>query len=829
MRSKKKLKKIKSIQSFIPIRDIRDGIIVTTQGEYVKIMEFSPINFGLRSSEERESIITQFASAIRSMPKTVQFKIIARKSDAKPFVEKIREEMETEEYEGCRKLQSELGDMIDYIGETQGISRRFFLIFKYEAPQGIKRKPTFEQISNELHREARAIKNAIERCGNEVLSLDHDDEWTLGVLYSILCRSESEKQSFGDRELEVFTRYASNENVDYEEEDSLIIPITDFISPRVIDTRMSPKYMIVDDTYYMFCYLPSAAYPLKALGGWLTILINMGKGIDVDFWFNKEDILKTQTKLQYKLRYNKIKMRETEDTSQDFDELLAAIESGYYLKQGMASNEDFCYMGTMLTITGENLEELNYKYMTVKRHIVSQSMKIKQCIFQQTDAFIAAMPICTYNKSIWQKSRRNVLTSSLAAAYPFVSYEMTDENGILFGTNQDNGSPVFVDIFDTKKYNNANVAILGSSGSGKTYTLECMALRLRQKQIQVFIIAPLKGYEFARACKEVGGTFVSLSPESGQTINIMEIRKRDDAAEKKLNAGIDAQSSTLIAKIQQLHAFFSLLIKDITAEEKQILDEALIETYERFGITKKEKSLYDPSNPGQYRKMPILGDLHETLRKHGPDAKRLYNMLTRYVSGSAKSFNQQTNVNLDNKYVVLDVSNLSDEMLPIGMFIALDYVWDKAKENRTKKKCIFIDETWKLIGSSSSPEAARFVTEIFRIIRGYGGSAICATQDLNDFFALEDGKYGEGIINNSKIKLLMKTEPKEAETVSRVMDLTVSETKDIKKLARGTCLLAANFNHVFIDIKATESEHRLITTDRSDLEKYASEYSQFGN
>lgn len=201
----------------------------------------------------------------------------------------------------------------------------------------------------------------------------------------------------------------------------------------------------------MFCYLPSTAYPEKALGGWLTILINMGKGVDVDFWFHKEDPVSIQRKLQYKLRYNKIKFKEADDTQSDYDDLNSAISSGYYLKSGLANNEDFCYMSTMITITAKSAEELNWKYTEIRQHIIRNSMKIKQCLFQQMESFITTLPMCKYDDGIYAKSRRNILTSSLAAAYPFVSYELTDENGILIGTNHDNGSLVFVDVFDTKK------------------------------------------------------------------------------------------------------------------------------------------------------------------------------------------------------------------------------------------------------------------------------------------------------------------------------------------------------------------------------------------
>lgn len=272
-------------------------------------------------------------------------------------------------------------------------------------------------------------------------------------------------------------------------------------------------------------------------------------------------------------------------------------------------------------------------------------------------------------------------------------------------------------------------------------------------------------------------------------------------------------------KIQKLHAFFSLLVPDISYEERQQLDEAIIRTYQKLGITNKNKSLIDTSSATGYKQMPTLADLYKELASCGPKAKRLHTILARYVTGSAKNFSAQTNVDLNNKYIVLDVSELTKELLPIGMFLALDYVYDKAREDRTKRKAIFTDELWTLIGAKSSAEAAEFVLEIFKVIRGYGGAAIAATQDLNDFFALEDGKYGKGIINNAKIKIVMGVEQEEAERISSTLGLSPTEAQQITRMKRGEGLLVANKNHVIVNFLASQTEHDLITTDRADLQK----------
>lgn len=818
-KKKEKLLQITSTQTFCPIRDVKDGIIYTKDGRYVKILEFTPINFGLRSASEQATIIGQFAAALRVFPERVQFKIISRGADVSTFTDKIREEMKEETNAKCRSLQEEQIKLIDRISSKKGISRRFLVAIAYRDEGVLTHSPSFAEVRGQLEKDAATIIAALEACGNEIITEIYEDENILKLFYTLMCRTQAEFISYEDKEDNVIARYAMEDHTNLPKD--LHIPISDIISPEMIETKMT--YMVIDGLYYQFIFFPSTAYPTTVRGGWLSDFINMGEGVDVDFWYHKQNIISTQRKLIYKLRANKVKLKNTEDTSQDYDDLHAAVKAGYYLKAGISSNEDFIYMATMITITAYSMRELKERAEKIKQHIITRNFRSKVCWFQQREAFLSSMPLCKYDEGIWKKSRRNILTSSLASAYPFVSYEMLDEDGILLGINHDNESLVFINNFDTKKYSNANIAIMGSSGAGKSYTLQCMALRMREKQIQVFIIAPLKGMEFERACRAVGGTFIRIAPGSGVNINIMEIRKKDESADKEVEEELGLVESVLMKKIQQLLAFFSLMIPELSYDEIQILDDALIKTYEKFGITPDNDSLADPDNPSQYKTMPILGDLYETLAEEGHEDTRLYGAMKRYVMGSASSFNAPTNVNLDNKYVVLDVSSLTKEMLPLGMFIALDYVWDKARENRTKKKTIFVDETWRLIGPGSSELAADFVLEIFKVIRGYGGAAVAATQDLNDFFALNDGLYGTGIINNAKTKILMKTEPREAEVVAEAMDLTENEMERIKAIKRGTCLLAANKNHVFVDIIASDKEHALITTDAKDLARLEAE------
>lgn len=181
-------------------------------------------------------------------------------------------------------------------------------------------------------------------------------------------------------------------------------------------------------------------------------------------------------------------------------------------------------------------------------------------------------------------------------------------------------------------------------------------------------------------------------------------------------------------------------------------------------------------------------------------------------------FNRQTNVDLSNKYIVLDLSELKGKLLPVGMFIALDYVWDTVKSDRTKKKAIMIGEIWQLIGASSNRMAAEFCLTIFKTIRGFGAAAVSATQDLSDFFGLEDGKYGRAIINNSKNKIILNLEPDEAKYVQEVLKLTKTEIRSVTRFEQGEALVCSNSNKVPVVIRVSREEQEMITTDRAELE-----------
>jgi len=803
----KSRKKAVFSDELIPVKDIHNGIIHMEDGRYIKILEVEPINFLLRSVREQKSIVHGFASWLKISPVKLQIKVITKRADIRKHLNAIERDMDREMDPKCRELQKDYYNLIKTIGSREAITRRFLLIFEYE-PTFANRKSDYAEIVSTLETAARTAKQYLLHCDNKVITHSDENEFLLETLYAIFNRESAERMPVQKRIQNLQIRQAVS-NDEYRP-----ITIPQVLAPEQIDLTHG-SYIVMDGVYHAYLLVPSHGYNSRVLAGWTSLLVNAGEGIDVDFYFQREPKERIQSKLGQQIRINRSRIKDASDTNTDFDDFEGAIQSGYFLKQGLANYEDFYYANILITVTADSLDNLEWRVAEVKRLLASQDMGISECHFLQENAWSSVMPFCKMDKRLFRRGKRNMLTSTVSSCYPFTSYEMSDENGILLGLNQHNNSLVVVDIFNTRVYKNANMTILGTSGAGKTFTLQLMALRMRRRGTQVFIVAPLKGHEFRRACVNVGGEFITISPASRQCINIMEIRPIDQTVNEMID-GVIIEHSRLAKKIQQLHIFFSLLIPDMSHEERQLLDEALIRTYAQKGITHENESLIDPEHPERFREMPLLEDVYHMLIASA-DTKRMGNILNRLVNGSAKTFNQHTNVDLDSPYTVLDISELTGDLLTVGMFVALDYVWDKAKEDRTKEKAIFIDEIWQLIGSSGNTKAAEFCLEIFKIIRGYGGAAIAATQDLNDFLALEDGKYGKGIINVSKTKIVLNLEEDEAMRVQDALKLTDAEISSITRFERGNGLICANSNHITVEFKASALEKQLITTDREEL------------
>ena len=592
--------------------------------------------------------------------------------------------------------------------------------------------------------------------------------------------------------------------------------ILDILSPTTVDTK-SKDYIVVDGVYHTYLYITGYGYTTTVGSCWLAPLVEAGEGINMSFLVKRQSKEKILSKISQTTMMNRSRMREVGDTRQDYEELDSAISSGLYLKDVMnRQGEDFYYMHTLIEVTALDPETLEQRATEVEKLCVSVDMIARRCDYKNEQAFLSALPILALDADIERKSRRNALTSGVAAAFPFASYELSDHNGIFLGLNLYNRSPVFLDPYDDYKYTNGNWWIGGSTGAGKTVTLQCLGGRLRQQGKRVIIIAPKKGHEFRPLCEKLGGLYLRMSPSSKDCPNLMAIRRRSLDSYAKLKNIAARDDSVLADKIAQLIIWFSLKKKDLNEEDKSRLDSSLVEVYGHYGITFDNRTIVDET--GNFRTMPVIADWHEVLSQN-PDTRHLAVVLSRYVTGSAAAMASRNDIDLDNKYIVLDLSGMPDDMIADGTFWATSVAYDLIMNCESGLSALLADELWSLVGATANPQAAGFILEMVKTIRGLGGIAVTSTQGMQDLFGLEGGSYGKGILDASRIKLVMRMEEQEARLIQDKLNLSEDEVRQITRFRRGEGLLCIGYNHVPVAFYTTPKEYEAITTSPTDLRR----------
>ena len=589
--------------------------------------------------------------------------------------------------------------------------------------------------------------------------------------------------------------------------------ILDILSPTAIDTK-SRDYIVVDGVFHAYLYITGYGYSTTVSSCWLAPLVEAGEGVNVSFSFTRQNREKILSKIAQTTMLNRSRMRDVGDTRQDYEELDSAITSGLYLKDVMnRQGEDFYYMHTLIEVMADDPDTLEQRVTAVEKLCVSVDMIARRCDYANEQGFLSTLPLVTLDADIERKSRRNALTTGVAAAFPFVSYEHSDRNGIFLGLNLYNKSPVFLDPYDDYKYTNGNWWIGGNSGAGKSVTLQCLAGRLREQGKRVVCVIPKKGHEFRPNCEQLGGLYLRLSPSSRDCPNIMAIRRKTLDAYAGIQELAARDDSVLADKISRLIFWYSLQKKDLTEEDKNYLDASLVECYDRYGIIFDNASVVDGN--GAFKEMPIIPDWYNVLLER-TETKHLAVVLTRYVTGSAAAMGRRNHISIDNKYIVLDTSGMPDDLILPGIYWAIDVANDIIMNAGGELSALIADELWSLVGAGSNPLAAAYVQEMVKTIRGLGGIAITSTQGMQDLFSLEGGKYGKGILDSSRIKFVMQMEEQEARLIQQILNLSEEEVRQITRFRRGEGLLCIGYNHVPVAFHVTKKEYDAITTSPTD-------------
>lgn len=341
--------KLEFVQDYLPIRDLKNGIIETTDNRYIKILEIEPINFTLRSDEEQFNIISSFASWLKISPMRLQFKSITRRADSDKHISMICEELEHEENPQCKELGEDYIGLIKDVGNREALTRRFFLIFQYEAV-GRNESDDYAKIYGMLQTAEQTARAYFMQCGNSIVQSKDPDEATAEILYMFYNRRSCTDEPFSSRvdRIVVDTMAAKKKIIGMDPVPP--IRMTNFLAPRGIDLSHY-NYVVMDGLYYSFLYIKAGGYPSRVRAGWMSSLINAGEGVDIDVHLRRENRSRTIDKVAQRIRLNRTKLKSMQDTSTDYEELTNSIQAGYFIKNGIANyNEDLFYMSVFITV-----------------------------------------------------------------------------------------------------------------------------------------------------------------------------------------------------------------------------------------------------------------------------------------------------------------------------------------------------------------------------------------------------------------------------------------------------------------------------------------------
>jgi type IV secretory pathway VirB4 component len=568
----------------------------------------------------------------------------------------------------------------------------------------------------------------------------------------------------------------------YSRED--IITQADIIAPASIE--IAQNFLKLGErftkTYFIF------SYPRYLSEAWLSQVINLNYPMDISFYLHpieSETILKQLRKRATEIRAE-IMEREEKGLIRD-PALETAFRDLEELRDRMqTAQEKMMRVGIYITIYGDEKQKLIEVELNLRSLLEARLIYIKPALYQQKEGFISCSP---YNlDQLFITTMMN--TGTLASVFPFVSFDLSANEGILYGINTHNVSLV---LFDRFSLENANSCVFGVSGSGKSYAIKLEVLRYLMTGVDCIIIDPENEYRVL--AEAVGGSFFNVSLTSPHHINPFELpQPRED----------ESPNDVIRTNIINLVGLLRIMLGGLTPEEDSIIDRALVETYAAKDIT-------PDSDPKTWpEKTPIMSDLEEVLLSM-EGTESLIKRLQKFTKGAySQFFNQPSNINIQNRLVVFGIKNMEEELKPMAMFVILRYIW-KTITSQIKKRLLVVDEAWWLM---KEEDGASFLFGTVKRSRKYWLGVTTVTQDVNDFMK---SQYGQPIITNSAIKLLMKQSPATIDTVQETFNLTEEEKMLLLESPVGEGLFFAGLKHIVIRVVASYAEDQIITTSPEEI------------
>lgn len=560
--------------------------------------------------------------------------------------------------------------------------------------------------------------------------------------------------------------------------------VVDLIAPSSVEVDF--RFIRVGDYFYTTLFI--AGYPRYVSPGWLESIIDYDHTMDIAMFCYPTSSSDVLADLKRKIGEMQATLQSDAEQGKVADPTVeAALEDALGLQEELAKGvERFFQFGFYITVSDPDQTKLQDAVKNLQTALGSLLLTGKMATLQMEEGYKSTLPLGQDRLYI----TRNMDTSSLASTFPFTSAVLTQNRGVMYGVNQQNGSLI---IFDRFSLENANEVVLGKSGAGKSYTIKLEIMRQFMLGAEVIVIDPEGEYETLTPA--LGGEVVEFSSSSAIKINPFDLSDVYEEGENELGL-----------KIMSLHGLLKIIMGELDAEHDAILDRALIETYRAKGITT------DPAT--QKKEPPLMEDLYKTLLgMENQPAKELAYTLEKFIKGSASGiFNQQSNFEINNPLTVFSIRNLEEALRPVAMHIILDFVWTKVKRS-LKKRILILDEGWYMMKYQDS---ASFVYSIAKRARKYFLGMTTATQDVEDFLKNE---YGKAVLTNSSIQVLLKQGTAEVDMITETFYLSEGEKALLLSADVGEGLFFAGQNHVAMKVFAAPFEHELITSNPMELLK----------
>ena len=792
------------------IKDIKGGMIITNRNRYIYIMEIFANNFNEQGYYEQLRILNTFRGMINISPIYVHLKCITEQMDTSTILNRIRTAC-PDVSEKRRQIRSNYIQNVRRLSSSQTINYRYFYIFEYEGNTHGYRSSDVQEVYEQMMNLKMSFKEILNACNNMVAEPQDPNLYTLDILYHLLNRNSYKTENLYQRIM----------RINYDSAQAGIDPdFHSYFSPRGI-VFYDKEFVMMDGMYYTWFAITDNGYPGAVYPDWLTD-IRAEVNMDIDFFMKKLPHQTTKERMKKKRVWNVVSARK-QDNPEKRENLLEKANVAGSIAAAMEQGEDLFDCCTVCTLYGSEPKALLQLRDKIRRDYSGHQLETEPCFMDCEEYFQMTLPFLDFENSVFRRNKRNMISSTVRNIYCFTQYSSFDqtEHSIVIGPNLEHGTLLALDKFNRDFYPNPHIAVIGTSGSGKSALEMAFGRRENLMGIRTFYICPLKAHEYHEHSQEMEGSYIRFGPKAKEHYNIMELFP-EMVMNSNAEEGSLIQKSVLAKKITALTTWLRILTiiekhssYMMSTVEMNRIESILEQLYADFGITEDNDSIWlDKANKVK-KHMPILSYWEERIREDSL-VERFADLLIPFTKGNYANYNEQTNIDIHRDCIVCDVDkdDIGEEMLPAIMFLAFDLCNSIIKSDIETLATLYIDEEWVMLLDEI---VAKYINENSRILRAYGGSVVSASQQLEEFM---DNKYGRAVVANSSIKILMKMEPSEVEIVSKTIPLDERDKNYLTQASSGNMLIITKSHKFRCHLALTFEELAVYDPDPKHKKKF---------